>query len=209
MTILAFGAVHGATAQAAPRDHARMAPRVTAGPAVGPAAGKQVIELDSPAELPTTGSQSHLQSAIAKLHVVYHTTAFTNNDGGECLDGDTNTIPNNGAKVQLWACNGWSNQNWYWSPVPNKPVGYYNIQNGDGWQCLDGDTNTIPNNGAKVQLWACNGQSNQIWAWNGHTLRNVDGSQCLDGDTNTIPNNGAKVQLWACNGWNNQDWTWH
>ncbi|WP_280698477.1 RICIN domain-containing protein [Kitasatospora sp. GP82] len=139
----------------------------------------------------------------------YHTTAFTNNDGNECLDGDTNTIPNNGAKVQLWGCNGWSNQSWYWTPVPNMPIGYYTIQNGDGWECLDGDTNTIPNNGAKVQLWGCNGWTNQKWYWNGSTLQNADGWECLDGDTNTIPNNGAKVQLWGCNGWTNQKWTYH
>ncbi|MFF7637673.1 RICIN domain-containing protein [Kitasatospora sp. NPDC008050] len=173
----------------------------------GPAAGKQVIEISSPDQLPGIGS-ARPDSAVA-ANVTYHTTAFTNNHGGKCLDGDTNTIGNNGAKVQLWDCNGWDNQSWYWTPAPNQPAGYYTIQNGHGWQCLDGDTNTIGNNGAKVQLWACNGWPNQTWAWGGGTLVNADKGQCLDGDLNTIGNNGAKVQLWACNGWDNQSWTWH
>ncbi|MEU8545572.1 RICIN domain-containing protein [Streptomyces roseoverticillatus] len=173
-------------------------------PLSGPAAGKTVVEVRSVAELPGIGS-----SARPAADTVYRTPAFTNNLGNQCLDGDRNTIPNNGAKVQLWGCNSWDNQSWYWTPVPNQPVGRYTIQNGYRSQCLDGDLNTIPNNGAKVQLWACNGWNNQIWMWNGSNLQNAQGAQCLDGDTNTIPNNGAKVQLWACNGWTNQKWVFH
>ncbi|WP_327070191.1 RICIN domain-containing protein [Kitasatospora sp. NBC_01250] len=195
----------GATAHAAV-PHASSVPAVR--DAAGPASGKHVVELGSQTQaLPAVGD-ARPDDAMTP-DVTYHTTAFTNNDGGECLDGDTNTIGNNGAKVQLWGCNGWSNQNWYWTPAPGQPTGYYTIQNGDQWQCLDGDTNTIGNNGAKVQLWGCNGWSNQTWIWNGSTLRNADKGQCLDGDTNTIPANGAKVQLWSCNGWTNQSWTWH
>ncbi|WP_035803181.1 RICIN domain-containing protein [Kitasatospora mediocidica] len=68
---------------------------------------------------PATASQppavgSALAATPAAANVTYHTGAFTNNDKGQCLDGDTNTIGNNGAKVQLWACNGWSNQSWTW-----------------------------------------------------------------------------------------------
>ncbi|MFI9270253.1 RICIN domain-containing protein [Kitasatospora sp. NPDC052896] len=204
---LSWAVAPAGTAQALPVPH-------SAGqllPAAGPAAGARVVDLPSLAQLPTGGRRLVQKPATpASPETTYHTTAFTNNDGNECLDGDTNTIPHgNGAKVQLWACNGWSNQNWYWTPVAGMPVGYYTIQNGDGGMCLDGDTNTIPNNGAKVQLWGCNGWNNQRWYWNGSNLQNADGGECLDGDTNTIPNNGAKVQLWACNGWNNQKWTWH
>ncbi|MGK5546988.1 RICIN domain-containing protein [Streptomyces sp. URMC 127] len=174
-------------------------------PLSGPAAGKQVVDVRSLAELPGIGSSSGRPA----VDTVYRTSAFTNNLGNQCLDGDRNTIPSNGAKVQLWGCNNWDNQSWYWTPVPNQPVGHYTIQNGYRSQCLDGDLNTIPNNGAKVQLWACNGWTNQIWMWNGSNLQNAQGAQCLDGDTNTIPNNGARVQLWACNGWNNQKWVFH
>ncbi|MDH6131998.1 hypothetical protein P3T37_001383 [Kitasatospora sp. MAA4] len=156
---------------------------------------------------PAVGSVQADSSAMP--NTVYHTGKFTNNHGGQCLDGDLNTIGKNGAKVQLWGCNGWDNQGWNWTPAPGQPAGYYVIQNGHGGQCLDGDLNTIGNNGAKVQLWGCNGWDNQTWIWNGSTLRNQHGGQCLDGDLNTIGNNGAKVQLWGCNGWDNQSWTWH
>ncbi|MCQ4040810.1 RICIN domain-containing protein [Streptantibioticus rubrisoli] len=165
----------------------------------------RVVDVTSMAQIPTV--QSNLKGK-AVPNQVYRLT-MTNNDRGECLDGDTNTIPANGAKVQLWACNGWTNQTWIWAPAAGQPAGNYTIQNADGSECLDGDTNTIPANGAKVQLWACNGWTNQTWAWHGSTLTNNDRGECLDGDTNTIPANGAKVQLWACNGWTNQNWTLH
>ncbi|MFH8785181.1 RICIN domain-containing protein [Streptomyces roseoverticillatus] len=129
-------------------------------PLTGPAAGKAVVDVRSGAELP--GIRSSVRPAA---DTVYRTPAFTNNLGNQCLDGDRTTIPNNGAKVQLWGCNSWDNQSWYWTPVPNQPVGHYTIQNGYRSQCLDGDLNTIPNNGAKVQLWACNGWNNQKWVF--------------------------------------------
>ncbi|MDH6139300.1 MULTISPECIES: RICIN domain-containing protein [Kitasatospora] len=184
--------------------------RGAAQPSSNPAAGRIVVDVTSPNQIPGVGSQaSTLPAGIDSAKITYRTKAFTNNDGGQCLDGDRNTIPNNGAIVQLWSCNGWDNQSWYWTPVAGQPSGYYTLQNGEAMQCLDGDTNTIGKNGAKVQLWACNGWANQTWVWNGTTLRNSDQWQCLDGDTNTIGRNGAKVQLWACNGWTNQSWTFH
>ncbi|WP_371494072.1 RICIN domain-containing protein [Kitasatospora sp. NBC_00374] len=197
-------------AQAAPHS---AAPHNT-GPAVaaattGPAAGKQIVDVGSPSQLPAAPADGSAALAPQAVTVTYRTPAFTNNHGGKCLDGDLNTINNDGAKVQLWGCNNWDNQSWYWTPAPGLPVGYYTIQNGHGWKCLDGDLNTINNDGAKVQLWGCNGWDNQTWYWTGSTLQNSHGWKCLDGDLNTINNDGAKVQLWGCNGWDNQAWTWH
>ncbi|MCC9307221.1 ricin-type beta-trefoil lectin domain protein [Kitasatospora sp. RB6PN24] len=197
-------------AQAGDLGASRSPAQPAARPSSDPAAGRIVIDVSSPDQIPGVGSHaSAVPAGVDSTRITYRTKAFTNNDGGQCLDGDRNTIPNNGAKVQLWACNGWDNQSWYWTPVAGLPSGSYTLQNGEAMQCLDGDTNTIPNNGAKVQLWACNGWTNQTWLWNGSTLRNSDRGECLDGDTNTIGNNGAKVQLWACNGWPNQSWTFH
>lgn len=48
------------------------------------------------------GRRAHQVNRITKTHV----------DRGECLDRDTDTIPANEAKVQLWACSGWTNPNW-------------------------------------------------------------------------------------------------
>ncbi|MFE9423124.1 RICIN domain-containing protein [Kitasatospora sp. NPDC006697] len=194
-----------ATAQAVPHSDGPAA----AAPMAGPAANKQVVDVSSPDQIPTTGSRASTAPAGAdQPGITYRTTAFTNNHGGKCLDGDLNTIGNNGAIVQLWDCNGWDNQTWYWTPVEGQS-GVYTLQNGHGLQCLDGDLNTIGNNGAKVQLWGCNGWDNQSWAWDGTTLKNTHGGKCLDGDLNTIGNNGAIVQLWDCNGWDNQSWTYH
>ncbi|MDH6133831.1 hypothetical protein P3T37_003229 [Kitasatospora sp. MAA4] len=169
------------------------------------AGAPKVIDVTSVAQIPTV--HSHLKGQVTP-NVVYRLT-MTNNHGGKCLDGDLNTIGNNGGVVQLWDCNGWNNQVWDWVPSTVNGAGWYTIQNDHGGQCLDGDLNGIPNNGAKVQLWGCNGWNNQQWAWGGATLVNGTGGQCLDGDLNTIGNNGGVVQLWACNGWDNQAWTTH
>jgi hypothetical protein len=137
----------------------------------------------------------------------YSFRRVTNQWGYQCLDGDRGGIPRNGAKAQLWGCNGWDNQAWTLVQVSGMPIGYYYIQNGYGGQCLDGDRGQIPNNGARAQLWGCNGWTNQMWRWTGSRFVNYYGGQCLDGDRGQIPNNGARVQLWACNGWSNQGWT--
>ncbi|GAB2945407.1 hypothetical protein GCM10027280_37860 [Micromonospora polyrhachis] len=163
----------------------------------------QPMALGDLSELPAVGTPQSEATTQASYFFQY----VRNYYGGQCLDGDRNTIPRNGAIVQLWACNGWTNQGWILTQVGGLPTGYYTIRNNYGGQCLDGDRNTIPRNGAIVQLWACNGWTNQVWVWNGTTFRNYYGGQCLDGDRNTIPRNGSKVQLWACNGWTNQGWT--
>ncbi|MFI5532999.1 RICIN domain-containing protein [Kitasatospora sp. NPDC051853] len=139
----------------------------------------------------------------------YRTTALTSGYNNRCLDADLNTINYNGTKVQLWDCNGWSNQTWIWTPVSGQPVGYYWIQTEKNYKCLDADLGTIGGNGTKVQLWDCNGWDNQIWIWDGQTLQTKKNARVLDADLNTIQYNGTKVQLWDRNGWSNQRWIWH
>ena len=163
-------------------------------------AGTRLVPLSNLSQLPKAGSTE------AKPAASYYIQNFRNAYGGQCLDGDRNQIPANGARVQLWQCNGWDNQRWIFTPAPNYPVGWYVIQNAHGGQCLDGDRNQIPANGATVQLWQCNGWNNQVWEWTGAVFHNAYGGQCLDGDRNQIPANGARVQLWQCNGWDNQRW---
>ncbi|WP_405019996.1 RICIN domain-containing protein [Kitasatospora sp. NBC_00070] len=145
-------------------------------------------------------------TAAPSLAASYRTTRFTSGHGGRCLDADLNTINGNGTKVQLWDCNGWSNQTWIWTPAPGQPVGYYKIQTEKNYRCLDADLNTINGNGTKVQLWDCNGWDNQIWIWDGQTLQTKKNARVLDADLNTINGNGTKVQLWDRNGWDNQRW---
>ena len=163
------------------------------------------LTLHDLSELPPVGTPQ-AETTTQKSYLFQY---VRNSYGGQCLDGDRNAIPHNGARVQLWACNGWTNQAWIFTQVSGLPIGYYTVRNNYGGQCLDGDRNAIPHNGARVQLWACNGWTNQVWLWSGTAFRNFHGRQCLDGDRNTIPRNGAIVQLWACNGWTNQTWILH
>ncbi|GAA1153635.1 hypothetical protein GCM10009664_21990 [Kitasatospora gansuensis] len=145
-------------------------------------------------------------TAAPSLAASYRTTRLTNGNGGQCLDADLGTIGGNGTRVQLWGCNGWSNQTWIWTPAPGQPVGYYKIQTEKNYRCLDADLGTINGNGTKVQLWDCNGWDNQIWIWNGTTLQTLKNNRVLDADANTIPRDGTRVQLWDRNGWDNQRW---
>jgi hypothetical protein len=83
------------------------------------------------------------------------------------------------------------------------------IRSHANWRCLDADLNTIAGNGTKVQLWDCNGWSNQKWIYDAisHTIYSLYNGRCLDADLNGIGANGTKAQLWDCNGWANQKWT--
>ncbi|WP_033825574.1 RICIN domain-containing protein [Kitasatospora sp. MBT63] len=183
-----------------------------AAPAVLPAtafaqADVQVVDVTSLSQIP--GAGSHARRDSNSKRIVYRARLFTNNLGGQCLDGDTVTLGHDPAKVQLWHCTGAENQVWYWSQVADEPDGRYNIQNSVDLQCLEGDSAAIGTDGAKAQLRTCNRGSNQVWVWDGDagTLKNLDGGQCLDGDTVTIGHDGAKVQLWHCTGVRNQAWT--
>lgn len=79
------------------------------------------------------------------------------------LDADANTLPANGTKVQTWGSTGGLNQRWifHYHSVPD--FSWWTITNQDGGQCLDADARTLPANGTKVQMWACNGGTNQDW----------------------------------------------
>jgi hypothetical protein len=134
---------------------------------------------------------------------------------GRCLDADANTIGGNGTKVQLWDCNGQSQQ--YWALTPSGQG--YQIKNLRSGRCLDADTNTAGHNGGRVQLWDCNGQPQQQWivldTWIVDGNTEIDAfytpydNRCLDADLNTIGGNGTKVQVYNCMGilyYPNQYW---
>ncbi|MEU5208822.1 hypothetical protein [Streptomyces sp. NPDC020742] len=78
----------------------------TAGTAHGGTAIPRVVDVTPASQIPTV--DSHLKGAVP--HQVYRVTK-TNADRDECLDRDTDTIPANEAKLQLWACSGWTIQN--------------------------------------------------------------------------------------------------
>jgi hypothetical protein len=75
-----------------------------------------------------------------------------------------------------------------------------------GNKCLDvAGAATSP--GSKVDIWDCNGGTNQQWTLNSNgTITGVGSGLCLD-VTGAGTANGTLVDIWTCNGGSNQHWT--
>ncbi|WP_045075891.1 RICIN domain-containing protein [Psychromicrobium lacuslunae] len=72
--------------------------------------------------------------------------------------------------------------------------------------CLESSGHTGAN-GTIVELWTCNGGTNQQWTWDNGQLRNGASTpgRCLDvPDFSTA--DGTALKLWDCNGGANQKW---
>ncbi len=119
---------------------------------------------------------------------------------GKCLDvpGGSTTA---GTQVDIWSCNGGSNQLW-----THTSAGQLTVYSGSSQRCLDAyNSQTTP--GTKVEIWTCNGQSNQQWNINSNgTITGVQSGLCLD-VTGASTANGALAELWTCNGHSNQQWS--
>ena len=115
----------------------------------------------------------------------------------KCLD-----VPNrsqtNGTQLDIWDCNGGSNQLWAYTSSHQLTVYGGSI-------CLDASGNqTTP--GTKVDIWTCNGGANQQWNLNSNgTITGVQSGLCLD-VTGASTADGALAELWTCNGQSNQHW---
>ena len=107
-----------------------------------------------------------------------------------CIDVP-NSTHNNGTRVQLYDCNGQSNQSWTYTSSRQLTV-FGNV-------CLDAAGS---GNGSAVQIYSCNGQTNQQWNVNSNgTITGAQSGRCLDVWSTA---NGAQVQLWDCSGQANQ-----
>jgi hypothetical protein len=141
----------------------------------------------SPSPSPSSSSSSPPPTA----------TAIVGTGSGRCLDvpGGTQT---GGTQVQLWDCNGQTNQQWTYTSA-----GELRVYGGD---CLDANAQgTTP--GTKAIIWPCNGQVNQKWTFNANgTITGNQSGLCLDA-TGAGTANGTLVELWTCNGGTNQQWT--
>jgi O-glycosyl hydrolase len=116
---------------------------------------------------------------------------------GRCVD-----VPNqsqtNGTQVELWDCNGGSNQQWTGTAAGELRV--------YGGSCLDA-ANQGTGAGTKVDIYSCNGGANQKWTVNADgTITGVQSGLCLDATGNGT-GNGTLLELWTCNGGGNQKWT--
>ena len=63
-------------------------------------------------------------------------------------------------------------------------------------------------NGAKVQLYDCNGTGAQKWMYNSGNgqIVNPQSGKCLDA-TDVSSANGTCLQIWDCGGGANQKWS--
>ena len=131
---------------------------------------------------------------------------IANGHGFKCLDADLSSPLHNGTRVQIWNCNGMSNQLWFWDGAM--------IRNAlDPNKCLDADISSPIHDGTRVQLWDCRNQPNQWWSRVLNTgqikLGWWDSYRCLDQDISSPTHNGTVVQIWGCNGWDNQVWNFY
>ncbi|WP_194924461.1 endo-1,4-beta-xylanase [Catenulispora pinisilvae] len=119
---------------------------------------------------------------------------------GKCLDVP-NATTTGGTQVQIYDCNGQSNQSF-----THNSTGELAVTDSGTTDCLDANGKGTTN-GTKVIIWPCNGQTNQQWTLNSNgTITGVQSGLCLD-VSGASTADGALVQLWTCNGQTNQQWT--
>jgi hypothetical protein len=114
--------------------------------------------------------------------------------GGKCVDV-AGASSANGAKVQLYTCNGTGAQQW--------TVGADGTVRALG-KCLDVAAASSAN-GTKVQLYDCNGTTAQQWAA-GANGSLVSLGKCLDA-AGPSSADGTQLQVWSCTAAANQRWT--
>ena len=110
--------------------------------------------------------------------------------GSQCtgiLGGDKS---GDGAPVVLWNCQTYeANQHWYhnWSTGTLGSLG----------RCLDVTGNSTAE-GAKIQLYDCNGSGGEVWVPQSNgTVVNPQSGMCLD-DPSGNTANGTQLQIWPC-----------
>ncbi|WP_182904205.1 endo-1,4-beta-xylanase [Microbispora sp. H10830] len=124
-------------------------------------------------------------------------TAIKGVGSGRCVDV-TDVSQANGAQVEIWDCNGQSNQQWTQTSAGELRV--------YGGKCLDVNGAGTAD-GTSVIIWDCNGQNNQKWRFNADgTITAVGANKCLD-VTGGGTANGTKLQIYSCWGGTNQQWT--
>ena len=119
---------------------------------------------------------------------------------GLCLDAPVNVAA--GSLLQLWECNGHTNQLWLFD------AGAWKIQYfPDPSKCIDaGDMKQ----GTALKLWDCNGLNQQKWgyAYNTRSIylntSIVDGGLCMD--SYAPVQGGNRLHVWVCNGYDQQQY---
>lgn len=109
----------------------------------------------------------------------------------KCLEIE-NSSTSNGARAQIWNCNGQAGALWRFNR--NSDGSYYLVNNKSG-KCLEiADSRT--DNGAPAQQWTCAGIATQRWIFNSSHIYNVNSGKVLE-TNNGSSANGAQVQQWT------------
>jgi hypothetical protein len=72
-------------------------------------------------------------------------------------------------------------------------------------KCLDVTGGGVTD-GTRVELWDCNGGTNQVWNLQNSILVNPASGKCLD-DPGFNSADGTQLDIWTCDGGANQKWT--
>ncbi len=124
-------------------------------------------------------------------------TILRGQESSRCLDvpGFTQT---NATAVDLWDCNGGTNQSWTATAAGQLTV--------YGTKCLDANGGGTAD-GTSVIIYDCTGGTNQQWTVNGDgTIVGVGSGKCLDA-TGHGTASGTLLEIWTCNGGTNQKWS--
>ncbi|MFE2432535.1 glycoside hydrolase [Streptomyces sp. NPDC059373] len=125
------------------------------------------------------------------------TSTLVGAQSGKCLE-DPSYSTTNGTVVDIYTCNGGTNQNWTLTAA-GELRGYGN-------KCLDAYSQGT-GNGTVVDIYTCNGGANQKWTvTDGGSVVGRQSGLCLD-VTGQATANGSPLELYACNGGANQKWT--
>jgi hypothetical protein len=116
--------------------------------------------------------------------------------GGKCLDVPSGST-NNGAPIQVWACNGFRQQVW----TPRSTTGaLLSMGTNSALDVVGAGTA----NGTSLQLWSALGNANQAWYFAQAAIV-ADGGRVLDA-AGASSANGTRMQLWDDLGGANQRW---
>jgi hypothetical protein len=111
--------------------------------------------------------------------------------GGKCVDVNGSSSAD-GTKIQLWTCNGGTNQQWTRDGSTLRALG----------KCM---TATGTTDGSLVQLSTCNGSAGQTWSVQADSTIRA-GGKCLDANGASSAD-GTQLIVWTCTGGTNQRWT--
>lgn len=134
-------------------------------------------------------------------------------DGGKYWNFDGHANNNsNGSLLNLWDMS-WGPDDRFIRIYPaDNDHDYFYLQPTWTTKVIDVSLGSINNNGAKIQIWDKNSESQQLFSFeyagapNTWYIKNKRSGKYLDASASEVNKNGGKVQQWQFRGTNNQKW---